>query len=61
MRISFFMRPSKMCIQLYDGHKKNASPLHERLKNMHWVLLHKIGVCIQLGSPPDLFGKATTA
>ena len=30
---------------------KNESPLHERLKNLHWVLSHKVGVYIELGSP----------
>ena len=34
---------------------KNESPLHERLKNLHWVLSHKVGVYIELGSPSGGF------
>ena len=30
---------------------KNESPLRESLKNVHWVLSHKVGVYIELGSP----------
>ena len=31
--------------------KKSEYPLHERPKNLHWVLSHKVGVYIELGSP----------
>ena len=51
MRISFLMSLSEICITIYEGHKKKESPLHESLKNVHWVFSHKVGVYIELGSP----------
>ena len=37
-----FMNLSKSCITIYEGHKKQ-SPLHESLKNWHWVLSQQVG------------------
>ena len=50
--ISFLWACQKLHQDLWRSYNKNASPLHERLKNLHWVLSHKVGVYIELGSPP---------